>query len=489
LLYFEKPALPYWAGALSIWLFGITEFSARFWPGLAGFLTVLVVGMTAGRLWGRVAGVRAFAIAGATTWIVCASHILTTDASLTLFLTLTLCAVLLAECAEPTASARRRWIWVAWASMACAVLSKGLVGIVIPGCTLLAASLWLRDFALVRRMRLVSGSLIFLVIAAPWFLLVSLRNPGFAEFFFIHEHFARYLTTVHHHVGAWWYYLPLLLAGLLPWTSGLPWVVRRQRPVAAAGDREVVSLLVAWSLFVLVFFSLSGSKLPFYIVPMFPALALLLTRQLNNAEAGVLRWHLLMPTLLWLVVLIASTQSRRLASDDTPLDVMVALGSGFRNSALVFLAGAAIAWWCLRRRRITAAVLSVALGHFAAATTLLQAYDAFGQLRSAAPIAKVVLPLIGNDLPVFSVRTYDQTLPYYLRRNIVLVEFVDEFEFGQRHEPGKEMVTLDEFIARWRLLPQGAAYMRRDTWTELGARGVPMRVVFEDPRRMVVMKP
>ena len=428
--------------------------------------------------------------AGSTTWIVCASHILTTDASLTLFLTLTLCAVLLAECAEPTASARRRWIWLAWSSMACAVLSKGLVGIVIPGCTLLAASLWLRDFALLRRMRLVSGSLIFLVIAAPWFLLVSLRNPGFAEFFFIHEHFARYLTTVHHHVGAWWYYLPLLLAGLLPWTSGLPWIVRRQRPVAAAGDREVVSLLVAWSLFVLVFFSLSGSKLPFYIVPMFPALALLLTRQLNNAEAGVLRWHLLVPTLFWVVVLVVSTQTRRFASDDTPLDVMVALGSGFRNSALVFLAGAAIAWWCLRRRRITAAVLSVALGHFAAddhsASGVRRLWAA--QERRADRQGRAASDRQRH-------RPCSPFAPTTRRCRSICAEtscWLNSWTSSSSASgtsPGKSIVTLDEFIARWRLLPQGAAYMRRDTWAELGARGVPMRVVFEDPRRMVVMKP
>jgi Aminoarabinose transferase C-terminal domain/Dolichyl-phosphate-mannose-protein mannosyltransferase len=489
LLYFEKPALQYWMGALSFRLFGVTEFSARLWSGLAGFLTVLAVGLTAGRLWGRAAGVQALAICGSTTWIVCASHVLTLDAGLTLFLTLNLCAVLLAECAELSPSARRRWIWFAWSSMAGAVLSKGLVGVVIPGCTLLAVSLWRRDFELLRRMRSVPGSLIFLTIAAPWFLLVSVRNPGFVEFFFVHEHFTRYLTTVHHHVGPWWYYVPLLLAGLLPWTSGLPWILRREKSAAAISEPETVRVLVAWSAFVLAFFSLAGSKLPFYIVPMFPALAMLLARQLREVDAGVLRWHLLAPTLLWITVLLASTQTSRIASNDTPLAVIVALGSGFRIGALMFLAGASMAWWCLGRRHVTAAVLSVALGHFAATTTAIQAYDAYGKLKSAAPIAKVVLPLIDEKTPVFAVRAYDQTLPFYLRRNVVLVEFVDEFAFGQQREPEKSIGTLDEFITRWRSLPQGAAYMRRDTWVELSGRGVPMRVVFEDPRRLVVMKP
>jgi 4-amino-4-deoxy-L-arabinose transferase-like glycosyltransferase len=267
LLYFEKPALQYWIGALSFRWFGVSEFSARLWPGLAGFLTLLTVGLTAARLWGKEAGVQAFAITASTTWIVCNSHFLTLDTGLTLFLTLTLCAALLAECADLDPHVRRRWVWIAWAAMGGAVLSKGLVGVVIPGCVLLLASAWRRDFGLWRRMRPIPGGLIFLLIVAPWFVLVSLRNPGFAEFFFIHEHFARYLTHVHHREGAWWYYLPLLLAGLLPWTSGLPWLLRRDKSATRPADGMARSVLAIWCGFVLVFFSLSGSKLPSYILP------------------------------------------------------------------------------------------------------------------------------------------------------------------------------------------------------------------------------
>ena len=94
-----------------------------------------------------------------------------------------------------------------------------------------------------------------LVVAAPWFVLVSLRNPGFAEFFFIHEHVARYLTEVHHRVGAWWYYLPLLLIGMMPWTSALPWIARRDQPAADSDTRAVRHAGCLVSAFVLVFFS------------------------------------------------------------------------------------------------------------------------------------------------------------------------------------------------------------------------------------------
>ncbi|CAN7769169.1 glycosyltransferase family 39 protein [Variovorax sp. LjRoot84] len=493
LLYFEKPPLQYWIGALSFQWFGITEFAARLWPGLAGFLTVLMVGFTAARLWGREAGIRAMAIAASTTWIVVNSHFLTLDAGLTFFLTLTLCAVLIAGSERSNARARRGWIWLAWAAMAAAVLSKGLVGVVIPGAVLLLVSLWRRDFGLWRGMHWVSGLLIFFAIAAPWFVLVSLRNPGFAEFFFIHEHFARYLTEVHRHEGAWWYYLPLLLVGLLPWTGGLPWLLRKNKLDADRESDPITArhVLIVWSVFVLVFFSASGSKLPSYILPMFPALALLFALQLRNAHPSALRWHLLAPTLAWIIASLVSIQiqSGRFASAGTPAEVLMPLASAARVGAALFLAGAAIAWWHLGHRRVTAAVLSLALGHFMATTVVLQAHNGYGQLKSAAHLAAVLRPLVDPATPVFAVRTYDQTLPFYLRRNVVLVDYRDEFALGQQREPDLSIGTLDEFMDRWRSLPQAAAYMSKPTWVELQQRGVPMRIVFEDPRRLVVMKP
>ena len=327
LLYFEKPALQYWIGAMFFHVFGVTEFAARLWPGLAGFLAVAIGGLTAARLWGRDAGVRAFALIGSTTWIVGNSHFLTLDAGLTLFLTAMLCCVLIAREPRTSAVARRWWIWLAWAAMAGAVLSKGLVGIVIPGATLVVASLWRRDAGLWRGMHWASGLAIFFLLAAPWFVLVSMRNPGFAEFFFIHEHFTRFLTKVHQRAEPVWFYIPLLLGGLLPWTSGLPWMFRSTGPDTGHAEKSVQPrhLLVVWAAFVLLFFSASGSKLPSYILPMFPALCLLAVPWLQTARPAVLRWHLLVPLAVWLVALAASTQAGRFVSISTPIEALTPL--------------------------------------------------------------------------------------------------------------------------------------------------------------------
>lgn len=488
LLYFEKPPFQYWASALFLHLFGMNVFAARLWPALAGFLTVLAVGGTAWRLWGRETGIRSLAVAASMTWVFGNAHFLTLDAGLTLFLTIALCAVLIAEQASGPASERRNWIWVAWAAMAGAVLSKGLVGLLIPGATLVLTCLWRRDFGLWRRMHWVSGLLIFLLLAAPWFVLVSLRNPGFAQFFFIHEHFARYLSKVHQREGAWWYYLPLLVGGMFPWTSALPWLW----PKRAASDPSPAiapqHLLIAYSAFVLLFFSASGSKLPSYILPMFPALALLIGLRLQQASPRALRRHLLFPVAVWAIVLVASTQSSRITSHSTSAEVFAQLGTGALWGAVTFLSFAAFAWWLLRRRGATLAIATLALGHVMGMTIVMAAHEPFGQLKSAAPFVSALQPVLNSGAPVFAVRAYDQTLPFYLRRDVTLVDYEDEFAMGQALEPNRSIASLDEFVARWQSLPEAAAYMDFPSYGELHERGLPMRIIYQDSRRVVVSR-
>jgi 4-amino-4-deoxy-L-arabinose transferase-like glycosyltransferase len=355
--------------------------------------------------------------------------------------------------------------------------------VLIPGAVLILHSVWRHDFSIWRRLHWAAGLAVVLVISVPWFALVSLRNPDFASFFFIHEHFQRFVSTVHRREGAWWYFVPYLLVGLLPWTAALPWALRARRADFSTG------LLLTWSVFVFVFFSASSSKLPSYILPMFPALALLVARAFERATDRALRLNLWVPVAIWGLPLLALTQLHRFVSPTVPLPAVVAMAWGVGVGAALVLGASALAWHLLGRQRRTAALAVLAAAHVAAVLILMQSHDTFGQLKSADAIVRALAPRIDPSTPVFSVRDYDQTMPFYLRRSTILVDYLDEFEFGLTREPQRGVSSLAAFADRWRLEPRAAAYLKPATFDELRALGLPMQVVYRDARRLVVVKP
>lgn len=490
LLYFEKPILQYWISAGSLQVFGINEFAARLWPGLTGFLTIIAVALTARRLWGEQAGHYVGLVAAGTTWIIVNSHFLSLDMGLTFFLTLALCGFLLAHRDGVGSVEQRHAMWLCWAAMAGATLSKGLVGLVIPGATLVLYSLIQRQFDFWRRMHWLSGLMIYFALTAPWFIAVSLKNPGFFDFFFVREHFRRFLTDEARRTGSIYYFVPYLLAGQLPWTTLLPGLLQR----GGQGERNTIfqpmRLLLIWSAFIFVFFSVSRSKLPSYILPMFPALALLAGRNLTQIDPVHLKRHLLLPVALWLSVLVALPFVSRFVSPGTPLTVLEPFAHLLALAATLFILSAAVAWWLLGRGHRLQAVALVAFGSLLAVTVGLRGHDYYGgQLKSSKAVVPQLASYLQADTEVFAVRYYEQTLPFYLRRPVTLVDYRDEFSFGQEAEPSRWLPTLDAFIARWQTLPRAAAMMSRDTYQELQQRQLPMRVAYQDPNRVVVVKP
>jgi len=487
LLYFEKPALPYWIGALSFKIFGVNEFAARFWPGLSGFLAVIAVGFTARRLWDEESGHLAALVMASSCWVVGNSHFLNLDTGLSFFLTSALCAFLLAQSDDTGLKERHRWMLICWAAMAGATLSKGLIGIMIPGAVLVLYSIIYRQFGFWRRLHLLSGLALFLALTAPWFILVSLKNPGFANFFFIHEHFERFLTTEHKRTGPFWYFVPYLLLGFLPWTTLLPGLLRFGMGREGRGSLQSRRLLLLWAVFIFLFFSKSGSKLPSYILPMFPALALLAGHYLAQLQPRALIRHLLLPALLWLALLLTYPFIRRFSDSGTPFAVIQHMAGYIALGAMVFLTGTLFAWRLLALESKQTALMVLALASLTALTLAAVGYDSYGQMKSSRALVAELNP--STDTELFSVEYYDQTFPFYLRRNVTLVSYVDEFELGEKHEPARWIPTLDAFIPRWQAAPRALAMMGEGTYQALRQRGVPMRVMYRDARRLVVGKP
>lgn len=490
ILYFEKPAMQYWAGAAAFYVLGVNEFAARFWPALTGFLTVVMVAYTSTVVWSRLAGQLAALVAGSSAWLIGNAHFLNLDMGLTFFLTVTLCGFLLAQQDKQTARGCFIWMMISWAAIAGAILSKGLVGLVIPGAVLFFYSVFSRHWSLWKRMHWVSGVALMLVLAAPWLVAVSLENKGFAHFFFVHEHFERFLTTEHHRAGPIWYFVPLLILGFLPWTSLLP-AVAKEGARRDVGQRFQPALFaLVWAGFVFVFFSVSGSKLPSYILPMFPAMALILGVAISKYEAVALKKHLIVPIAFWLLVIGAWLFSSKLLSASTNSRyAIIVLLQASAAGGVIALIGYAFAWKALNRNQVLSAMVSVSLVSLIAVTCMLNGHNVYGQTKTSKHIVAAIAGKLDSRAPFFSVRYYDQTLPFYLRKPVILVDYVDEFDFGEHQEPDKWIPTLDGFIVQWNSLPKAYAMMKPDTYQALQGKHISMTVLYQDKDRMVVVKP
>jgi len=496
--YFEKPALQYWIGAASFDAFGVREGTARLWPALAGWLTVLFIGYTGLRIGGARVGLYAAAALGGCLWWVFNAHLLTLDAGLSWWMGAGLGSFLIAQVAATSAREQRAWMIAAWIALALAVLSKGLIGIVLPAAALTIYSLVERDLALWKRVHLAAGAVVFLAITAPWFVVVSLRNPEFFDFFFIHEHFTRFLTSEAKRVAPWWYFAPMLAVGILPWLSVFAWETRRAWAGASAsanGFRWQRFALI-WAAFIFVFFSLSGSKLPSYILPMFPALASIIAWQLSTIDDTLL-FRLSLPLValtggMWLLLLFGyDAIAPRLAGPEQPLAPFLNYAPWLRWGVGIAFAGGVAGMWALRRGRRTSAVLVIAFATLVAAQLLLTGYDAFAETRSSQPLLARIIAAHGPFrayLPFYSVRMYDQTLPYYLGRTIIQVDHPDELEMGLASEPDKAIAQVSTWRAIWDRVPDAYAIMPPDDYAKLRRDGVPMRELGRDTRRVIVSR-
>jgi 4-amino-4-deoxy-L-arabinose transferase-like glycosyltransferase len=501
LKYFEKPPLQYWMTAAAYRAFGVHEWTARLWPALASFAAILVVGYAGWRLGGATMGVYAgLALAGTAAHAI-NGHLLSLDAGLAACLAVALAGFLIAQRPDAGPRSERTWMLVAWTGMALAMLSKGLIGLVLPGGALVLYTLLQRDFALWRRLHVGKGLLLFLALTAPWFILVAQANDEFLQFFFVHEHFQRFTTTEHKRTGSAWYFVPLLLVGSLPWTLLHFFGARRAwggQP--AANGFSWQRFAIAWAVFIFVFFSASGSKLPSYILPMFPALALLAGWLLLQFDTGVLSRLTLPLTLAAAIATVALLLidepflRRFLDPERQPLPTIAAYLPWIAGAMAVSVVGGALAYWSFRRsgdRRRTLGVVAIAFSALLAVRIGEAGYDVFRANRSSYDLldqARARHGPLRRDVPFYQVHMYDQTAPFYLARTTTLVEFRDEMALGIDAEPDKAYASVDRWLPVWVALDQGYALLPDDEVAALQARGMPLRELARDSRRVLVSR-
>ncbi len=484
LKYFEKPPFHLWMTALAYEAFGVGDWQARLWVACSGALGTLATMLAAQRWFGaRVGLLTGLVLIAAPTWNL-GAHFNSLDMSVSGALAVVLGATLVAQ--HPQTQARGRWMALAWAAMGVAVLTKGLIGIVLPGLALVVYTLWSRDWAVWRRLHIASGSLVLLAITVPWFWLVAERNPEFLRFFFIHEHFQRYTSGVHQRGAPWWFFVPQLLVGMLPWLPLWPGMAMQAwREPPAAGLRPL-HLLTAWAVSIFVFFSASGSKLPGYILPVLPALAVLAALALDRMSSRAWGRTLVAALVVAVALTVASPWVAQQSNDTTPQALFAAYAPWLTAAGALLVAGVLLAWTLHARGLRLASMSAYALAAFAAATVALLGHETLGRSISGVDLVPPMQALLKPGMPIYGVRLLDHTLPFYLRRTLVMVEEPDELEFGTQQEPQKWLPTLAAFDTAWRSGTPALAVMSHETHALLQARQLPMTLVAEDPRRVVV---
>ncbi len=356
-LWFEKPPLLYWLAAVAYHAFGVGEFAARAPSALAAaggalFLFHAVTKTVSVRL-----GAAVSLVLMTMAIFIGYGRAATPDMLLTASITISLCAAHIAG--GVTARARVGYLVISGAAAGMAVLSKGLVGILLIGAVLAVAWLITRRWVF-RPGDIILTAVVFLAVCSSWYLPVTMRHGWeFVREFFINHHVKRYLTNEYHHPEPIYFYLAVALAGALPWTLYLASAIGRLRKLRFRGANArdyLLALAWIWFLIPILFFSFSVSKLPGYILPSFPALSLIvgneIERFLNGERSAVMTvcaWLtsalLLVLAAAFLIYLHRELGSGALAPELLRLaPLVIAAGSMFfllRNSRRQFIASSA----------------------------------------------------------------------------------------------------------------------------------------------------
>jgi 4-amino-4-deoxy-L-arabinose transferase-like glycosyltransferase len=487
--YFEKPPLQTWMNALSFAVFGLGEWQARLWTGFCGWFGVVLTAYAGNKVFGARAGLYAGLVLASCLYWVASGQFNSLDMSLSAMMAISLCALIIAQRDGATPAERRWWMLACWAGMALAVLAKGLIGVVLPGAVLVLYTLAARDWRIWTRLHLAKGLLLFFAIATPWFVLVGLKNPEQPHFFFIHEHLERFLTKEHHRDGPWYYFIPLTLIGMVPWVGMLPQslIAALRRDGAPTVFKPKLMLLI-WAAFIFFFFSYSSSKLPGYVLPIFPALALLMAVYLESAARASRLFGAALLAAVGLAAMAAVPFMTRVHGGDAILMQAAqpwALAAGF-----IALAGGALALLHARHLRRDMMVLTMAGAAFLFTELILAGFQPFSRERAGQALAPTIRAEMTADTKIYSVGTYDQSLTFYLRHTVILVNYLDEFTFGLEQQPELAIRDTSTFIDQWNADAAAGrrdlAIVHEDVYLDLQKRGMPSRLVVRDDRRIVI---
>jgi 4-amino-4-deoxy-L-arabinose transferase-like glycosyltransferase len=436
--YLDKPAPFFWLVAASFRLWGITEWAARFPSALLALALGFLVWFLARRMFGPAAGLRAGIILACCPLGVAFARLVIFDMMLTFLVTLALASFWWMEAAD----FRRPWLDVLlFAAMGLATITKGPVGFLLPLLTILAylaLGRRLRDF---KRLRWGLGLMAFFAVALPWFIAACLRNPGFARYALWDESLRRFAGHYARRAGSIFYYVPVYLAGWFPWSCCLLFAgwnkLKQWRELGQEKNRAALFLLT-WAGVFFLFFTVSGSKLPGYVLPAMAPLSILLARAWDDVartekRGGAPDWltaGLALVLGCGLLLAVAPQLARLLPGYARFLKKLhpalaAAVPPTLLYSGLILVALAIIGRNLASRLRGPVRA-GVTLALLALVTPLLVVrwlapLKTYASVNSSRRLAETILASPEKTRPLYGYYYFRTGLPFYLRRPVGLV--------------------------------------------------------------------
>ena len=451
--YLDKPILYFAAAAATMEILGPGELAARLPAYLFTLATIALVVRFARRRWGPDAGWIAGVALASMPLVMAYARTTIFDSTLGFFTTL---AILSFYEDRPA---------LAWGAIGLGALAKGPVAIAIP---LFAVIPWrLVTGSSLRRIVTLPAFLAFAAAAVPWFIAVSIQQPDFPHYVFVRETLERVTTTSFHRTAPFWFYLPVLLVGAFPWvvpalagTGGWREAWRARRETIARDGL----FLACWILGPLVFFTINQSKLPQYVLPLMPAVALAAAKGITSrgigiggkvyAVAAALLGLALITLTVWLPAPIRLTPAEKMAIPQAAL----ALGG-------VLVVSAGLVGLAVRRAHPVLGVTGYAICVVSIPLMTGSLMDAVGDDRSAFALAGAI---DASQAPaVLGVAAYPPSLPFYLGRTIPVATAT-----------GRELTSnwIADQQVRFRALP-GSPLLPGDAWRQMMA-ACPQATVF-----------
>jgi len=447
--YFEKPPLLYWINAVSFRLFGTNEWAVRFPNAFCAFLCVIFLYFFASRWFNPHMAFLSSIILISSFGFFTLARIVTTDMLFTASLFLSLLFFY-----EFYRDKKPFSIYLYYITLAAATLAKGPVALILMGGTILTFLFTERNLRFITEIKILRGLVIYLMITLPWLIAISTIEKEFLYFFFVDQHILRFLTSKHHRSGPIYYFLPVLFGGMFPWSVFIP------RAVANALKNKELRLMLIWSTVILAFFSFSGSKLPPYILPVFPPMAMVLGYLFYDKwqiqVSG--KWEVSCYLLFFLVFGVTGL-----------LTQIPNLNSHIRNIAgeyaaiikdirlfLLWLAFASfiVIYFLVSRKSADHARLFILLSSFSLAFMLgiLFNLNTVDRLKTTKELAMMINTQKTKADYIINYSSFNPAIPFYINKGVtVITNYAGELEMGSKYEDAKKrFISLDDFM---KLLP------------------------------------